>query len=466
MVPSGYLPPAVPMDYIDLTVESTTLGSKRKDVTSLEDEPIDQDSTKRVKEVSFLFEADPTVSIEPVQKIISQISDSPIAIRYHISFWTREKRADVVMSIWNAFGERIHEDFELLREFGESFYWLEHRSKAIEFFSKALEIRPASLQILYFRSKLFALEGRFGEAEADLNAILGADLSTASVYLAAYVHCLKKDYKTAVQYLLSAAEEIESESHLFFLLYRMIGELDNSTNPEDQKLRAMLEKIRPLSQSNSSAACSSSSSYGSKYLDEDTFFSTPRPNVIKKASSRVEPGSESLRLALQFWTRAQNSDMVDSFCLKYQESIDRDFEILYLLAVFYYEKGRSFDAHYYMDKVTALQANFLPILYLKIKLLLIDGNLDRARSELNRFVSIDLTYPALYLSALLSFHEGKYERIPTYLVAIADQIHLSPRMVDILEAAVEKIDDTMMGGTEESTYWSFIRGQIFRLIPE
>ncbi len=461
MIPSGYLPPAAPMEYIDLTEDSCPLGSKRKDIV-----PEDQDSTKRVKEVSFTFEPASTSSIDPVQKIISQISDSPIAIRYHISFWTREKRADVVMAIWDAFGERIQGDFEVLRELGESFYWLEHRNTAIQFFSKALELRPVSLQVLYFRTKLFALEGRFGEAEADLNAILGAELSTASVYLAAYVHCLKKDYKTAVQYLLSAAEEIESESHLFFLLYRMIGELDNSPIPEDQKLRAMLEKIRPLSQNNSSAACSSSSPDGSKFLDEDTFFSTPRPNVIKKASSHMDPSSESLRLALQFWTRAQNSDMVDSFYRKYQENIDRDFEILYLLAVYYYEEGKSFDAHSFIDKVSALQPDFLPILYLKIKLLIRDGNLDHARRELNRFVSIDLTFPALYLSALLSFEEGKYERIPTYLTPIADQIHLSPRMIGTLEAAIEKMDDKMVEETEESTYWTFIRAQIFRLIPE
>ncbi len=398
--------------------------------------------------------------LPPIQKIALQIKNDPRYLRYHMQFWAREKRGDILIAIWNQFAETLKDDFEVLRELGEAFYSFNQLGRSLFFLSEALKVEPNSLSVLSTRAKIYAMTGQFDKAEEDFKIAFDINRSTATFFLGAYIFWLKKDYKTVLLYLTYSRNEIGASPHLFSLLNTVIKELDNSTDLERRNLRAMIDPLRPIDMR---GGFSPPFAYDLPFLTQAAFEQRPLPNVGESACAEVGEELNSIRFSIQFWTRTGNRETVRAIYQKCQKKIDQNAEILSLLAHFFSDQGDIEEALLFVEKALLCNPNLLSLPFLKTQLLIRLGRLDEAKEALRPLLLIDDGFPSRYLTSLFHATNKDYKEIPDCLTGIADQIPFSMSTRSLISQILERIDSAFIGMPPEADDLLEARNTLFRL---
>lgn len=382
--------------------------------------------------------------LNPIEKIVLAIRGEPSILRHQIRFWAHEKRGDILIAIWRRFQPEIRSDFQLLKQLGKAFYSLNLLQDANEFLNLALEKRPNSLECRYLRGIVSARIEKFDLADQDMQS-LSSIASTASRYLAIYIFWLKKEYRTAVYCLELAKLEIHSSFHHFTLLNRIIGELASLDTAEAKELLARLEPLRPKGMN----PCLPFDSLPLP-VSPDKFFQSSCCNKICEAALEIPKKNGEILIAVEFWARTKNTEMVAALYEKFYEIIDADFEILSILAHYYADEKLDAQAFSFIQKASYLRQNCPSLLYLEAHLLIRGKQFAKAREKVEALSSIDNSFPTHYLAALLCAESGKYHILPDCVIKVADQMLYSVSLTDVVRGALAAITNSFIGMPEEA----------------
>lgn len=361
----------------------------------------------------------------PKDKILQSIQAEPGILRHHIQFWLQERRVDILFELSKKFVHTIQGDFELLKEMGEAFYALESPWNALFFFSQALDIQPRALSVLYSRMKVYTKLQHFDWAEKDLQAIRDLDQSFPTCYLEAYLSFFRGNHEAGFSQLADLKEWIPVSYHLFTL----VGQVSSALLPVG--------------------------------LTEANFFEQPLSEGIR---NQIFLGMTDFRYAIQFWTRNRSTPVITELCLQFSEEITSDFEVLLLLANYFFDEKNFSAARLFGEVALAWKPRFAPLLALKVKMFIEERQFDDAIRALDDLIDVDDSFPSRHLASLIAMGKRRYDKVPICFEGVADQLSYSPSLMHVVQSTLQQVEASSIGMPEQGSFWSSVRDRITALI--